>query len=72
MVADFASADYGWMDSPGGSQQAQVLFKAGKAQEDISQSHLVRCDGYPPGPCQLKQHLCLLAATWGVHPSIVS
>ena len=33
MVADFVSADYGWLCSPDGSQQAQVLFKAGKAQE---------------------------------------
>ena len=31
MVADFVSADYGWLCSPDGSQQARVLFKAGKA-----------------------------------------
>ena len=33
MVADFASADYGWLHSPDGSQKAWVLFKVGKAQE---------------------------------------
>ena len=33
MVADFISADYGWLHSPDGSQQAWVLFKAGKARE---------------------------------------
>jgi hypothetical protein len=35
MVADFVSADYGWLRSPDGSESAQVLFKAGKS-----------CDGY--------------------------
>ena len=29
MVADFISADYGWLRSPDGSEQARVLFKAG-------------------------------------------
>jgi len=33
MVTDFVSADYGWLHSPDGSQQAQVLFKAGKVWE---------------------------------------
>ena len=33
MVADFISADYGWLTSPDGSEQARVLFKAGKARE---------------------------------------
>jgi hypothetical protein len=33
MVADFVSADYGWLRSPDGSKEAQVLFKAGKACE---------------------------------------
>ena len=33
MVADFVSADYGWLTSPDEAEQAQVLFKAGKAQE---------------------------------------
>ena len=31
MVADFVSADYGWLRSPDGKQEARVLFKAGKA-----------------------------------------
>jgi len=33
MVVDFVLADYGWLHSPDGSQQAWVLFKAGKAWE---------------------------------------
>src|SRR5712671_1046744 len=33
MVADFMSADYGWLRSPDGKEDAQVLFKAGKARE---------------------------------------
>jgi hypothetical protein len=33
MVADFVSADYGWLSSPDGKEHAQVLFKAGKNRE---------------------------------------
>jgi len=33
MVADFVSADYGWLRSPDGKEDARVLFKAGKARE---------------------------------------
>ena len=33
MVADFVSADYGWLRSPDGKEQARVLFKAGKARD---------------------------------------
>jgi hypothetical protein len=33
MVADFVSADYGWLTSPDGPERARVLFKAGKAHE---------------------------------------
>jgi hypothetical protein len=33
MVADFVSADYGWLRSPNGAEEAQVLFKAGKNWE---------------------------------------
>ena len=29
MVADFVSADYGWLRSPNGTEEARVLFKAG-------------------------------------------
>ena len=30
MVADLVSADYGWLQSPDGEEEARVLFKAGK------------------------------------------
>jgi hypothetical protein len=30
MVADFVSADYGWLTSADGAQSTRVLFKAGK------------------------------------------
>jgi hypothetical protein len=33
MVADFVSADYGWLCSPDGSQQARILFKPGKNRD---------------------------------------
>ena len=33
MVADFVSADYGWLRSPDGTREARVLFKAGKARQ---------------------------------------
>jgi hypothetical protein len=33
MVADFVSADYGWLCSPDGSESARVLFKAGKNRD---------------------------------------
>ncbi|KIM58662.1 hypothetical protein SCLCIDRAFT_16731 [Scleroderma citrinum Foug A] len=33
MVADFVSADYGWLRSPDGKEHARVLFKAGKTQD---------------------------------------
>lgn len=33
MVADFISADYGWLMSADGTQSTQVLFKAGKQRE---------------------------------------
>lgn len=33
MVADFVSADYGWLRSPDGTESAQVLFKAGKQRD---------------------------------------
>ncbi|KAG1753179.1 hypothetical protein EDB19DRAFT_1902827 [Suillus lakei] len=33
MVADFVSADHGWLCSPDGKESAQVLFKAGKARD---------------------------------------
>src|SRR5260221_4472556 len=33
MVADFVSADYGWLRSPNGQEDAWVLLKIGKSQE---------------------------------------
>ena len=33
MVADFVSADYGWLHSPDGKESARVLFKAGKNRD---------------------------------------
>lgn len=30
MISDFVSADYGWLQSPDGTESAQVLFRAGK------------------------------------------
>jgi hypothetical protein len=33
MVANFISADYGWLRSPDGKEEARVLFKAGKNRE---------------------------------------
>jgi len=33
MVADLVSADYGWLQSPDGKEEARVLFKAGKNRE---------------------------------------
>ena len=33
MVADFVSADHGWLRSPDGSAEARVLFKAGKNRD---------------------------------------
>jgi len=33
MVADFVSADYGWLCSPDGKERARVLFKPGKNRD---------------------------------------
>ncbi|KIK72415.1 hypothetical protein PAXRUDRAFT_180721, partial [Paxillus rubicundulus Ve08.2h10] len=33
MVAHFVSADYGWLESPDGTESARVLFKAGKQRD---------------------------------------
>jgi len=33
MVVDLVSADYGWLQSPDGEEEAQVLFKVGKNRE---------------------------------------
>jgi hypothetical protein len=33
MVADFVSADYGWLTSADNSSSTQILFKAGKQHE---------------------------------------
>ena len=44
MVADLVSADYGWLRSPDGLEEARVLFKAGK-----------NCEGYFTSEDILKQ-----------------
>ena len=33
MIADFVSANYGWLRSPDGQESAEVVFQAGKAHE---------------------------------------
>ncbi|KDQ10774.1 hypothetical protein BOTBODRAFT_115299 [Botryobasidium botryosum FD-172 SS1] len=33
MVADFASAQYGWLRAPDGSSEARILFRAGKERD---------------------------------------
>jgi hypothetical protein len=33
MVANFVSADYGWLHSPDKTQEARMFFKAGKNHE---------------------------------------
>jgi hypothetical protein len=33
MVADFVSADHGWLQSPDGKESARVLFKVGKSRD---------------------------------------
>ena len=44
MIADLVSADYGWLQSPDGKEEAQVLFKARK-----------NCEGYFTSDDILKQ-----------------
>lgn len=39
MVANFVSADYGFLQSPDGTETAQVLFKAGKARDGYFSSN---------------------------------
>jgi hypothetical protein len=33
MVADFVSADYGWLQSPDGKKETRVLFRCGKGRD---------------------------------------
>lgn len=33
MIADFVSADYGWLASPDGKQRTRVMFKPGKSRD---------------------------------------
>lgn len=33
MISDFISADYGWLQSPDGSETARIIFKAGKNRD---------------------------------------
>ncbi|KAI5984151.1 hypothetical protein EDD15DRAFT_2310938 [Pisolithus albus] len=43
MVADFVSADYGWLQSPDGKGSARVLFRAGKARDGYFSNDAVIC-----------------------------
>ena len=43
MVADFVSANYRWLRSLDGSQQARVLFKAGKAWQGYFTNEDILC-----------------------------
>lgn len=49
MVADFVSADYGWLRSPDKKEEVQVLFKAG-----------INRDGYFTNEEILKQATCVM------------
>ncbi|KAJ3555900.1 hypothetical protein NM688_g2325 [Phlebia brevispora] len=42
MVADFVSADYGWLRSPDGHESARVLFKAGKNRDGYFTNEEIR------------------------------
>jgi hypothetical protein len=42
MVADFVSADYGWLSSPDGKESARILFRAGKAREGYFDNENIR------------------------------
>ena len=42
MVADFVSADYGWLRSSDGKESARVLFRAGKAQDGYFNNENIR------------------------------
>ncbi|OAX33831.1 hypothetical protein K503DRAFT_836237 [Rhizopogon vinicolor AM-OR11-026] len=43
MVADFVSADYGWLRSRDGMQSARILFRAGKARDGyFSNDEIIR------------------------------
>ena len=42
MVADFVSAEYGWMSSRDGKKTARVLFQAGKAREGYFNNENIR------------------------------
>jgi hypothetical protein len=43
MVADFVSADYGWLRSRDGTQSARILFRAGKARDGyFSNDEIIR------------------------------
>jgi len=42
MVADFVSADHGWLRSPNGRESARVLFRAGKNREGYFDNQNIR------------------------------
>ncbi|KAG6905163.1 hypothetical protein DXG01_004461 [Tephrocybe rancida] len=42
MVADFVSAEFGWLESPDGAESVHVYFKAGKAREGYFTSESIQ------------------------------
>jgi hypothetical protein len=42
MVADFVSADHGWLCSPDGKEHVRILFRAGKAREGYFDNENIR------------------------------
>jgi hypothetical protein len=42
MIADFVSADYGWLRSPDGKESARVIFRAGKGRDGYFDNENIR------------------------------
>ncbi len=42
MIADFVSADYGWLQSPDGKESTRVIFKAGKNRDGYFDNKNIR------------------------------
>lgn len=45
MIADFVSADFGWLRSPDGKQSAQRVMKPGKAKDGYFTSDDIQFQG---------------------------
>lgn len=58
MVADFVSANYGWLHTPNGEEDARVLLKIGKSQE-----------GYFTNDDVLKQTQRAIDILWKQYPN---